>query len=1109
MRIAFILLTLFPLFVEYTIAGKVYTVHDYRRVNVNRNTATVRRLGNTYVFPRYRASSRTSVRRCSYGGYSRECCAGWSRNRDGSCSPICTNNCVHGTCVGPDMCKCDKGYTGKSCNRDLNECGLEPRPCDHRCTNTQGSFKCYCERGFILLEDKRTCVRDERCYPGRCSYGCAFNDNEVTCVCPPGLRLIEDGYHCKDIDECAEGLVTCPTDQECKNTFGNYLCVCKEGFQFQYINGKYQCVAAGCESLGYECHQNAYCGYIDLRPECICNEGYWGNGRICLPAQIRDCSSQPCFPGVVCTNEYEDIREISGYPPEGIFDQFKCGPCPPGYRGDGIDCEDIDECTEGTHNCDENAECINEPGSFRCECLEGFHGNGEICVLISPLGCDSCFPGTNCQQLSLPDPNDVFLLSTLDIIYLFDCGPCPPGYEGDGTDCFDVDECAEGTDDCSMNSDCVNDEGSYHCECKEGYHGNGDVCVLISTITCDDQPCFPGVECEDVPLPDSNDVGLLLTLDIIVLYQCGPCPPGYVGDGEMCDDINECEIEPPITNCHVNADCENRPGDYVCMCSDGFFGNGTHCSLLDPRTCDDNPCSPVAECIPIDPDELNFLLPVVQLFECGPCPEEYEGNGYNCTLKVQEIVDPFVNLTVLVLADESPDGDPILSSAFVRTFVSDPTSESGTREHRRARTADNGMAVLECPHNESIIVTANDADYFANSVTFRCNIDQTNAVTLPLHRPYEDTIYVYHPESPRAFGVGNETLNERYSTYFPEDSFNIPDNRKVQLLFRSVNVSVTSELELAPEMIACIPKPPEQPSRGDVGAPLPIDDDVDIRAIETFGAVELTVIDQERRRAPLFKDDKKMVLTFPIQKLPADLSVGDKVPAWTFKFGSGCWEEDGEGELVIDEATGNLVWKYEANHFSWWAAGRVNPRTSCVTVRTCFDEDCSRPAPDTLVRIFGKDYGFETFRYTDKEGQTCVQFPYGRTVELSSPCTGEAIEVESTENPSSCDEGRFEIPKVPNYQMEETQDSCREAVLVIAEYERSCPQPEEVHNNLKLDKNMTRDAYPYTDVVHYSCSDPNDDITTHGLGNRVCTRCYSWTGNFMCEAGEDEEPSYY
>ena len=40
----------------------------------------------------------------------------------------------------------------------------------------------------------------------------------------------------------------------------------------------------GCNSLPYDCHQNAHCGLVDLQAECICNLGYWGNGRMCLPA---------------------------------------------------------------------------------------------------------------------------------------------------------------------------------------------------------------------------------------------------------------------------------------------------------------------------------------------------------------------------------------------------------------------------------------------------------------------------------------------------------------------------------------------------------------------------------------------------------------------------------------------------------------------------------------------------------------------------------------------------------------------------------------------------------------------------------------------------------
>ena len=40
---------------------------------------------------------------------------------------------------------------------------------------------------------------------------------------------------------------------------------------------------------------------------------------------------------------------------------------------------DIDECTEGTHNCHANAQCMNNEGSFTCMCNPGFTGNGTSC----------------------------------------------------------------------------------------------------------------------------------------------------------------------------------------------------------------------------------------------------------------------------------------------------------------------------------------------------------------------------------------------------------------------------------------------------------------------------------------------------------------------------------------------------------------------------------------------------------------------------------------------------------------------------------------------------------------------------------------------------------
>ncbi|XP_066487941.1 nephronectin isoform X2 [Tiliqua scincoides] len=219
---------------------------------------------------------------CRFGGRV-DCCWGWVRHSWGQCQPVCHPGCKHGECVGPNKCKCHAGYTGKTCNQDLNECGLKPRPCKHRCMNTYGSYKCYCLNGYMLMPDG-SCSNALTCSMANCQYGCDVVKGEIRCRCPsPGLQLAPDGRTCVDVDECASGRVSCPRFRKCVNTFGSYICKCHKGFDLMYIGGKYQCHDIDECSLGqYQCGGFSQCYNTQGSYKCKCKEGYRGDGMNCI-----------------------------------------------------------------------------------------------------------------------------------------------------------------------------------------------------------------------------------------------------------------------------------------------------------------------------------------------------------------------------------------------------------------------------------------------------------------------------------------------------------------------------------------------------------------------------------------------------------------------------------------------------------------------------------------------------------------------------------------------------------------------------------------------------------------------------------------------------------
>ncbi|KAK5889741.1 hypothetical protein CesoFtcFv8_015715 [Champsocephalus esox] len=200
---------------------------------------------------------------CSHGNRL-TCCWGWRPTESGPCQPHCQQGCKHGVCVGPDRCKCHPGYTGKACNQDLNECGVKPRPCKHRCMNTLGSFKCFCQDGYTETQEGR-CRNARTCFHANCQYGCEVMKGAVRCTCPsPGLRLSPDRRTCSDIDECVSAAGVCPRRRKCVNTFGSFLCKCHLGFRLTYINGRYSCL---------DKDPRPFCSLNPSSPKCRCSDG--------------------------------------------------------------------------------------------------------------------------------------------------------------------------------------------------------------------------------------------------------------------------------------------------------------------------------------------------------------------------------------------------------------------------------------------------------------------------------------------------------------------------------------------------------------------------------------------------------------------------------------------------------------------------------------------------------------------------------------------------------------------------------------------------------------------------------------------------------------------
>ena len=276
---------------------------------------------------------------------------------------------------------------------------------------------------------------------------------------------------------------------------------------------------------------------------------------------------------------------------ENTVGSYRC-PCDGGYKqgAGGTDtnpmCEDIDECApenigssceanqicenrvgadpvcttcenggtrSGTNTCD----CVNDWGGDTCETPERVCANGgtrddttNTCTCVNDWGGDTCEdPERECNSGTRDDTTNT-------------CDCAGTGFEG--TTCEDdIDECQRETDNCHDVAGCTDTEGSFSCECPNGYSGNGVLqsdggtgCTPDPNNECSPNPCGANTECRD-PNPVATNTGD---------YVCS-CGDGFsgtttTGSPATCTDINECETG--TASCGDEEKCVNTPGSFEC-----------------------------------------------------------------------------------------------------------------------------------------------------------------------------------------------------------------------------------------------------------------------------------------------------------------------------------------------------------------------------------------------------------------------------------------------------------------------------------------------------------------------------------------------------------------